>query len=78
MLIDLIDILIIFTWKEIFVSILVCYFVSYIYDKIQESIEMKLNNDQKQVKITRFLTFVTAFPVITKHCKKKVFMVQPI
>ena len=69
MLIDLRDILIIVTWKEIFVSILVGYFVSYNYDKIQESIEIKLNNDQKQVKITRFLTFVTAFSVITKHCK---------
>ena len=74
MLIDLRDILIIVTWKEIFVSILVGYFVSYNYDKIQESIEIKLNNDQKQVKITRFLTFVTAFSVITKHCKKKKFL----
>ena len=73
MLIDLRDILIIVTWKEIFVSILVGYFVSYNYEKIQESIEIKLNNDQKQVKITRFLTFVTAFSVITKHCKKKSF-----
>ena len=47
MLIDLRDILIIVTWKEIFVSILVGYFVSYNYEKIQESIEIKLNNDQK-------------------------------